>query len=140
MAPWHAFFFLCARRQFKLLGRDTELLHGRLVQVVLAGFVVGTLFLQIEPSVNNSTKFLGVSFTSGGGAAPANVLACQAARRAGCARVAWLLTEPLPARTVAMLAFISLPLTSTVFAHKPCVPGASPAAVALPAHAGCRCR
>ena len=32
VAPWWTFFLLCARRQFKLLGRDTELLQGRLMQ------------------------------------------------------------------------------------------------------------
>ena len=33
VAPWQTFFLLCARRQFKLLGRDAELLQGRLMQV-----------------------------------------------------------------------------------------------------------
>lgn len=85
VAPWWTFFLLCARRQFKLLGRDTELLQGRLMQVVLAGFIVGTLFLQIPVDMETgATKFIGVCFMS-----------------------------------VAMLAFISLPLTGSVFAHKP---------------------
>lgn len=33
VAPWWTFFLLCARRQFKLLGRDTSLLQGRVAQV-----------------------------------------------------------------------------------------------------------
>lgn len=119
VAPWRDFFALCARRQFSLLARDTELLQGRLfqvwggthcsahrtlqrqgreapircrlrsnaggqllccagkrrappllpaclcLQVVLAGVVVGTLFLQIDLTMDESRKFLGVSFTSG---------------------------------------------------------------------------
>ncbi|PSC75525.1 pleiotropic drug resistance 5-like isoform A [Micractinium conductrix] len=84
VAPWWSFFALCTRRQFKLLLRDQELLQGRLFQVVLAGFVVGTLFVQIPVELASSSKFLGAMFTS-----------------------------------VAMLAFISMPLTGTVFAHKP---------------------
>ncbi|KAL4448626.1 hypothetical protein ABPG75_005845 [Micractinium tetrahymenae] len=84
VGPWAAFFCLCVRRQFKLLGRDTELLQGRLVQVVLVGVIVGTLFLQLAPTIANGSKFLGVGFMS-----------------------------------VAMLAFLSLPLTGSVFALKP---------------------
>lgn len=39
VAPWWTFFLLCARRQFKLLGRDTELLQGRLMQARLVFFL-----------------------------------------------------------------------------------------------------
>jgi len=46
VGPWTAFFSLCVRRQFKLLGRDMELLQGRLAQAsggasCLAGLVAG---------------------------------------------------------------------------------------------------
>lgn len=33
VAPWTTFYMLCTRRQFKLLGRDMELLQGRVMQV-----------------------------------------------------------------------------------------------------------
>ena len=48
VAPWYTFFVLCVMRQFKLLGRDMELLQGRILQVLLAGFIVGTLFFQVS--------------------------------------------------------------------------------------------
>jgi hypothetical protein len=36
VVPWREFFALCARRQFSLLARDSELLQGRLFQVSIA--------------------------------------------------------------------------------------------------------
>ena len=38
---------------------------GGCLQVMLAGVIVGTLVLQIDVTLDDSTKFLGVSFTSG---------------------------------------------------------------------------
>lgn len=36
-----------------------------LLQVLLAGFVVGTLFLQIDVTLDGTSQFLGVCFSSG---------------------------------------------------------------------------
>lgn len=41
VAPWTTFYMLCTRRQFKLLGRDMELLQGRVIQVRRGGVPAG---------------------------------------------------------------------------------------------------
>ncbi|KAG2439064.1 hypothetical protein HYH02_006591 [Chlamydomonas schloesseri] len=50
------------RRQMLLVARDTILIKGRLVQVIVMGLITGSLFFQLGDSVTDARAYFGVSF------------------------------------------------------------------------------
>ncbi|KAG2432130.1 hypothetical protein HXX76_009056 [Chlamydomonas incerta] len=50
------------KRQLLLVSRDTILIKGRLVQVVVMGLITGSLFFQLGTEVSDARSYFGVSF------------------------------------------------------------------------------
>ncbi|PNG99140.1 Pleiotropic drug resistance protein TUR2, partial [Tetrabaena socialis] len=52
------------RRQLQLVLKDTTLIKGRIIQVVVMGLICGSLFLQLDHTISDSRSFFAVSFLS----------------------------------------------------------------------------